>query len=114
MVHNTMLRTKDQKKNICTGCPIAKAANLIGDTWAILIVRDLMKGPKRFGDFLASLQGTSSRTLTKKLHFLEEHDIIARKEFVERPPRVMYSLTKKGKEFNKVLQALGTYGEKYL
>lgn len=109
-----MLRTKKQEKQICTECSLAKTANVIGDTFTLLIIRDLLSGPKRFGDLETSLSGVSSRTITKKLQFLEEKKLIARKAFGEKPPRVEYSLTKNGKALHKIVEAMRTYGKKYL
>ena len=98
---------------MCTDCPIARTANIIGDTWSLMIIRDLCSGTKRFGELTRSLEGVSSRTLTKKLQFLEEHKIIERVEYSEVPPRVEYSLTKKGKELNTIIENLRTFGEKH-
>lgn len=109
-----MLRTKKQEKNLCTSCPLAKTANLMGDTFTLLIIRDLLSQPKRFGELVDSLDGVSSRTITKKLQFLEEKGLIKRHAFSERPPRVEYSLTKNGKALNKIIETMRTYGEKYL
>lgn len=110
----TMFRTEKQEKKNCKGCALARTANLVGDTWSLLILRDLMEGPKRFGDLETSLSGVSSRTLCKKLLFLEENSIVGRREFSEKPPRVEYELTKKGLEFSGVIEAMRKYGEKYL
>jgi DNA-binding HxlR family transcriptional regulator len=109
-----MLRTTSQEKQIASLCPIAKAAHLVGDTVVLLIVRDLFGGPKRFKDLSESLEGVSSRTLTLKLKALEKLEIITRKEFAERPPKVEYSLTKKGKGLQKVISALEGYGRTFL
>src|ERR1035437_4023296 len=109
-----MFRTKKQQKELCTSCPIARVANLIGDTWSLLIIRDLEHGTKRFGELETSLIGVSSRTLTKKLQFLEKNKIIARKQYSEKPPRVEYTLTPNGKKFHEIIEAMRSYGEKYL
>ena len=79
-----------------------------------MVVRDLITGPKRFRDLTASLSGISSRTLTKKLQFLEAHAIVDRHAFNERPPRVEYTLTEKGRKLNDLITAMREYGEKYL
>lgn len=109
-----MLRTPSQRKKLCTPCPIARVADLIGDSYTLLVVRDLLAGSKRFGDLAASLEGISTRTLTKKLKALEEYGIIKREEFSEKPPRVLYSLTKKGLGLHSIAEAMRKYGEKYL
>lgn len=109
-----MFRTKSQQKNMCTNCPIAKTADLVGDTVVLIILRELISGSKRFGDIHAALQGVSTRTLTEKLKKLEQQEIITRIEYKEKPPRVEYQLTQKGKGLKKIVQALLVYGEKYL
>ncbi len=109
-----MLRTKQQEKSICGGCSTAKTANLIGDTCTLLIIRDLLAAPKRFGDFETSLKGVSSRTLTKKLQFLEEKGLIERQEVAAKPPHAVYSLTKNGKALRGVIETMESYGRKFL
>ena len=108
-----MIQNEVSAKKICKDCPIARTAQLIGDTWSLLIIRDLFSGSKRFGELASSLAGMSSRTLTKKLQLLESHDIISREKYSEKPPRVEYSLTKKGKELNRLIDDLRLFGEKY-
>jgi DNA-binding HxlR family transcriptional regulator len=103
-----------QEKSICSDCPLAKTANIMGDTITLLIIRDLLSKPKRFGDLETSLSGVSSRTITIKLKFLESKGLIKRSAFSEKPPRVEYSLTKNGKALNKIIESMRTYGVKYL
>jgi DNA-binding HxlR family transcriptional regulator len=109
-----MFRTKSQQKNICKKCPIAKTADLVGDSVTLIVIRELISGPKRFGDISQSLEGVSSRTLTQKLKKLEGQEIVSRVEYKEKPPRVEYSLTSKGKGLKKIVSALLQYGERYL
>jgi DNA-binding HxlR family transcriptional regulator len=109
-----MLRTKKQEKAICKDCPIAKTANLVGDSCTLVIVRDLLSGPKRFGELEKSLQGVSTRTLTKKLGILVAENLIDRKEYIGKPPHVEYSLTKKGEGLHDLTEAMRVYGEKHL
>lgn len=109
-----MFRTEKQQKKLCASCPFAKTANVIGDSVVLLIVRDLLSGPKRFGDLEAALSGVSTRTLSEKLKTLEEEGLIAREEFVGKPPRVEYSLTKKGAGLEGVSDAMIEYGKKHL
>ena len=109
-----MLRTARQKKKICSLCPFAKTADLIGDSVTLLIIRDLFTGPKRFGDLEKALVGVSTRTLSIKLKQLEEEKIITRSEYATRPPKVEYSLTKKGVGLHGVARAMIAFGERYL
>ena len=108
------LRTEQQRKSICTTCPVAKVADTLGDSCSLLIIRDLMTGPKRYSELSSSLTGISSRTLAKKLKGLEDEKIIERREFDEHPPRVVYKLTRKGAALQDIYDAMRTYGKKYL
>jgi len=109
-----MPKTKDQRKKLCSTCPLAKTSDLVGDFWVLLIVRDLLTGPKRFGELEASLSDISTRTLTLKLSVLEEEGIVKRTAFREKPPRVEYTLTPKGKALESVAKSMRKYGETYL
>ena len=109
-----MLRTAKQRKVICKDCPVAKTADLLGDSFCILIVRDLLVKPRRFGELESSLSGVSSRTVSNKLKMLEEEGLILRKEFRTHPPKVEYALTRKGEAFHGVVDAMRAYGKKYL
>jgi DNA-binding HxlR family transcriptional regulator len=109
-----MLRTKAQKQNLCSSCPVAKTANLIGDSCTLLILRDLLSGSKRFKDFEGSLDGISTRTLTKKLAQLVEEGIILRTINKHNRTIVEYTLSKKGADLEQVLKAMELYGAKHL
>jgi len=95
-------------------CPIAKTARLVGDTWTLLIVRDLLSGPKRFGQLQESLGNISPKTLSQRLKMLESADLIRRHAYAEIPPRVEYDLTEKGEALSDIIQALFEFGERYL
>lgn len=105
-----MFRTPDQKKNLCTKCPIAKTADLVGDTVVLLIIRNLLSSPQRFTDLILSLHGVSSRTITKKLKFLLETELITK----DKKNDSNYILTNKGKALGSLMSNMEKYGEKYL
>jgi len=94
-------------------CPVSKVASLVGDQCSLLIVRDLLESPKRFGE-LESSQTSSSRTLAKKLKMLESEKIVVKKESHAAPMCVKYELTKKGAALRPTIQAMRTFGAKYL
>jgi len=94
-------------------CPIARVARLIGDTWTLLIVRDLMHGLKRFGELEASLGNISPKTLSQRLKMLEAAQLITRHVYPETPPRVEYELTDKGQALAGIIEAMREYGETY-
>ena len=88
-----------------TDCPIAKTATLLSDVWTMLIVRDLLRAPKRFNELHQSLEGISTRTLTNKLKRLEELELISKDD-------VRYSLTEMGKKMKSVIEEMEKYGKK--
>lgn len=95
-------------------CPIARTLDVIGERWAILILRDLtLQGPRRFQDFEASLKGISPNTLSARLKTLEEHGVIGRHLYAEHPPRAEYRLTEAGRELRPVLRLLREWGERH-
>lgn len=97
---------KTLKKECLETCPVQKTAELLSDFWTILIIRDLIKGPKRFTDLEKLLDGISTRTLTLKLKKLVEEGLVEKKE-------TNYSLTKKGKGLNTIFEAMERYGKKH-
>jgi DNA-binding HxlR family transcriptional regulator len=94
-------------------CPVEKVAELVGDPCSLLIVRDLLGGPKRFGELELSL-GSSTRTLAKKLKTLEHEKMVQRKETQGEPACIKYSLTKKGAALKPTVDAMRVYGNRYL
>lgn len=95
-------------------CPVARALDVIGERWTILILRDLfLHGPRRFQDFQDSLAGLAPNTLSARLKTLESQGVIARRLYSEHPPRLEYHLTEKGRDLGLVLRALKKWGDKY-
>ena len=95
-------------------CPVARALDVIGERWSILLLRDLFsKGPRRFHDFQESLAGVAPNTLSARLKTLEAQGVIARLLYNEHPPRLEYYLTEKGKGLGPVLKALKKWGDRY-
>jgi DNA-binding HxlR family transcriptional regulator len=95
-------------------CPIARTLDIVGDSWTILILRDLVvSGPRKFQDFEASLKGISPTTLSARLKRLEEAGIVERQFYEQHPPRAEYLLTDRGKDLRPVLKALLEWGKRY-
>jgi len=95
-------------------CPVARALDIIGERWTILIMRDMfLFGPRRFQDLQESLSGIAPNTLSARIKTLEASGIIERKLYSEHPPRAEYSLTEKGRALGPALRALRDWGEKY-
>ena len=87
-------------------CGIARALDVIGERWALLIVRELVFGPKRFTDLRAGLAGASPNVLSQRLRELEEAGVVRRN--TEGPPT--YELTDRGQELHPILLQLGRWG----
>lgn len=98
----------------CTTTPLGRAIHLLGDTWVLLIVMNLLQGSMRFNTLRAALGHISSKTLSSRLRLLEELDFVQRLAFLEIPPRVEYHLTEKGRELGDVIAALERFGNKHL
>jgi DNA-binding HxlR family transcriptional regulator len=94
-------------------CPISKVVGLLGDSCSILILRDLLEGPKRYSELGSSLDA-SSRTLVKKLKHLEHEGLIKHSQPKGKNAHGAYGLTKKGAAFERVADAMRAYGKKYL
>ena len=85
-----------------TDCPVEYTASLIANKWKIIILRELLTGTKRYNELTRSVVGISAKVLTENLRELEKDGIINRKVYPEVPPRVEYSLTKKGEDLKDV------------
>jgi DNA-binding HxlR family transcriptional regulator len=91
-------------------CPVANALDLVGDRWSLLIIRDLFAGKHRFGDFLTSPERIPTNILAERLKRLERAGVIVSEPYSERPPRVEYHLTSRGRELAPVVDAMATWG----
>lgn len=106
------MTTTQQEKEI--GCPVARTAEIIGNKWTPLIVRDLADGQKRFSELERSLRGISPKTLSERLKKLEECAVVDRRCFAEVPPRVEYTLTEKGHALLPVIDSMRFFGQTWL
>jgi DNA-binding HxlR family transcriptional regulator len=80
-------------------CPVARTLDLIGDRWAILILRDLFRfETRRFQDFEAALPGLTPSVLSARLKDLESSAVVGSRHYAEHPPRLEYFLTARGQE----------------
>ena len=95
-------------------CPVARALDVIGERWSLLILRDLFrKGPLRFQELESGLGGVAPNTLSARLKALEGQGVIATRLYEKHPPRYEYFLTEKGNALGPVIKALYAWGEKY-
>jgi DNA-binding HxlR family transcriptional regulator len=91
------------------GCGIAHALDVIGERWALLIVRELLLGPKRFTDLRDGLPNASANVLTQRLRELEEATIVRRRRLQPPAGSWVYELTDWGRELKPIAIALGTW-----
>lgn len=106
-----MLKTNDC---LTIKCPIQFVADLLGNKWSILVLRELFRGDRRTHELLAALPGISTKTLTQRLRELEAQGLVERRIYAEIPPRVEYSLTPKGHQLQPVMTALHEVGSQWL
>ena len=90
--------------------PDARALDLVGDKWTLLIVRDLLAGPRRFVQLQHVLPGISTEQLRSRLNRMVADGLLTRQRFREVPPRVEYSLTERARELAPVIGALARWG----
>ena len=95
-------------------CPVARFMDALAGTWTTLIVRELLTGPKRFGEILSRLDGVSSKTLSARLKKLASAGILTRKDHGGVPPKVVYELTDAGMQLAPVLYEMALWADKHL
>jgi DNA-binding HxlR family transcriptional regulator len=93
-------------------CSVAKALEVIGERWSLLIVRSVMHGNRRFGEMQGSL-GIARNVLSARLQRLVDEEILERRVYQEGPPRYEYFLTQKGLDLWPALIALLNWGDRY-
>ena len=90
-------------------CGTAHALDLIGERWALLVIRELMLGPKRFSDIRADLPGISANVLTQRLEGLEASGIVTRRRLPPPASTQVYELTQWGYEAEPIIQEMGRW-----
>jgi DNA-binding HxlR family transcriptional regulator len=91
-------------------CPIAHALDLVGERWTLLIVRELLLGPKRFSDLHAGLPGIGTNILSARLKELEAASIVSRRMLAPPAASRVYELTCRGRELGGIVLRLGRWG----
>jgi len=95
-------------------CPVARALDVVGEKWTLLILRDLFRHEaRRFQDFQTALSGIAPNTLSARLKSLEARGIIHRRLYCQHPPRPEYMLTEKGRALGPIVLALRDWGARY-
>ncbi len=95
-------------------CGFSRALEIVGERWALLIVRDLLVGPKRFSDLQRGLPGIPSNILTARLKELEEDGIVRRRLLPRPSGAIVYELTEAGRQLEEPVISLGRWGAKRL
>ncbi|MFI5556902.1 winged helix-turn-helix transcriptional regulator [Streptomyces sp. NPDC051738] len=92
-------------------CSAARALDVVGDRWTLLIVRELLAGPRRYTDLHADLPGVSTDVLASRLKDMERDGISTRRKLPPPGAAYVYELTPRGRQLLPVLQALGEWGQ---
>jgi DNA-binding HxlR family transcriptional regulator len=93
-------------------CGIARALNAVGERWALLVVRELVFGPKRYSDLHRGLPQMSQNVLAQRLRELEADGLVRRRRLGPPAPAAVYELTERGQELEPVLRALAHWGSR--
>ncbi len=91
-------------------CHVERALEVLGGKWTILLIHELMGGPKRFGELRRLIPEASAKMLTMRLRELEAVGVVDRESFPEVPPHVEYRLTRKGQALRDAIEELRLWG----
>lgn len=95
-------------------CAMAKALDVVGERWTLLVVRELLPGPRRYTDLLAGIPGIATDMLAARLKTLEESELIARRTLPPPAASTVYELTESGRELEPVIHELVKWGSRLL
>jgi len=90
-------------------CPVTQTLAMLGTRWTPLVIYHLHQGPKRYGELQRALRGISPKTLAERLQALEQQRLIDRTVFPDKPPRVEYSLTPRGRQLGDILDSINQW-----
>jgi DNA-binding HxlR family transcriptional regulator/putative sterol carrier protein len=108
----SFLRTILTNRSYNQFCGVARALDLIGERWALLVVRDLVLGPKRFTDLRADMPGIGTNILSARLRELERSGVVQRRTLAPPAASTVYELTDYGRELEPILLEVGKWGAK--
>ena len=95
-------------------CPVCHALGLVGERWALLVVRELLKGPKRYTDLLEGMPGIGTNVLAARLRELEAGGVVRKRKLPPPAASTVYELTEYGQELEEPLYALARWGARSL
>ena len=108
------MKSKMQKRSYDQWCAVARSLDIVGERWTMLLIRDLLVGPKRYKDLLAGLPGIGTNLLTQRLRELESHGLVERTTLPAPASATVYRLTERGVALDPVIFALGRWGFQFL
>ncbi len=95
-------------------CPVCHALGLVGERWALLVVRELLQGPKRYTDLLEGMPGIGTNILASRLRELEAGGVVQKRKLPPPAASTVYELTEYGKQLEEPLYALARWGARTL
>lgn len=107
MDHKTDIKGK--KRHYDDGCAVAQVMDIIGERWALFVIRELLFGPRRFSDLRANLPGISANVLTQRLEGLEAAGIVTRRRLPPPASAQVYDLTDWGREAEPLFRVIGKW-----
>ncbi len=104
-----------EKQDLFAVCPFVTSQKLLSGKWSIYLLYLLSEKSVRFNELLRLMpEGMTHTTLSRQLKFLEEEGLVIRKEYKQVPPKVEYSLSELGKDFQPVLSQLEIWANRYI
>ncbi|NUT94678.1 MAG: helix-turn-helix transcriptional regulator [Saccharothrix sp.] len=94
-------------------CPARTTLNLVADTWSVVVVVGLGRGPRRYGELLERIGGISKKMLTQTLRRLEDNGLVERRRLATAPPGVEYRLTSLGHSLLEPVSVLARWAEEH-
>jgi DNA-binding HxlR family transcriptional regulator/putative sterol carrier protein len=113
-VNKSMRYNRCEMKRFDQYCPVAHALGLVGERWALLIVRELLRGPRRYTDLAAGLPGIGTNILAARLRELEASGIVHKRKLPPPAASTVYELTEYGAELEEVFYPLARWGARSL
>lgn len=113
-----MAKAKSKLKKECcqrSACPVANTLDVIGDKWTLLVIRDLyFMNKTTYREFQNSPEAIPTNILADRLNRLQEHGLVTKSPYQDKPVRYTYKLTAKGKALSPVIKEIGKWGKKYI
>lgn len=108
-----MTRSAPQRYTFLADCPARLAVDLVGHTWALVVMHGLRHGPRRPGQLRQDVGGISSKVLTQTLRRLQGSGLVERHRYAEVPPRVDYTLTDLGRSLLDAFEPLAIWAQEH-